>query len=348
MVFHRLGWQRILIEGESGAGKSAHAKDIVVRTSKNKKICIFSLKGEWEKQVTEYSNYYNADKQKLTNYKVLADYSIKISDFKDTDDWISLGFTEMGCSIIAQLVRGGRKYYEDDPKKFQRLLNALPIREVDYKGNNLLNDYEEEFGIELNSAIFPQIKQSIILRFVNIKEWFWFPEDERPYYDFIREWILNDHLIINISDNKYKARALCGSILKKLKPHHKTTRGLFVFEEGRVLFPVISKLESDLLLPSSIKEIYDILTMGRKEGVAILVITQREEQLYEPSRAHFFAKIIIGKFISTKNLDKMEYRLALGLKWDPNAGSTGYRTALIYYKTGRWSVYEPRISCCKS
>ena len=334
------------MEGESGAGKSAHAKDIVVKLSKYRKICIFSLRGEWEKHIVEYNPYYKAEKQKLINYKLLDDYCIKISEFDEQGDWISLGFSELGIIVLSKLVNEGKKYYQDDPEKFQGLLNLLPTKQVNKEGTDLLDAYENDFGIELNSPVFPQVKQSIINRFENIKKWFWFEGDTRNYYVFSKEWILNDNLIINISNDRFKARALCGLILRKLKSV--LNRGLFVFEEARVLFPDYPPDKPEYELPSSIREIYDILTMGRKEGIAVLLITQREDQLYKPALEHFFTKIIVGKYLAYSRIHKMEYELALTLKWDPNLGQYGYRTCLLYYKTGRWSVYEPSISCCKS
>lgn len=348
LIFHNTGWQRILIEGESGAGKSAHAKDIVVRVSKSKKVCVFSLKGEWEKHVTDYNPYYKASKQKLINYKLLDNYSIKLSEFDDPSDWISLGFSEMGCGLLSQLIKEGKEFYKDDPKEFQLVLNSLPTKQITKEGLNLLYEYEKDFGILLNSPVFPQIKQSIIMRFEFIRDWFWVPNDERNYFDFVNEWMFNDNLIINISNDRFKARALCGLILRKLSKFHWQTRGLFVFEEARVLFPDLPSETPEFLLPSSVRQIYDILTMGRKEGISVLLITQREDQLYKPAIEHFFTKIIVGKYLANSKMNKMEYELALTLKWDPNFTSSGYRTCLLYYKTGRWCIYEPRISCCKS
>ena len=46
LKFFKGGWQRILVVGESGEGKSAHTKDFTVTISKIRKVCIFSVKGE--------------------------------------------------------------------------------------------------------------------------------------------------------------------------------------------------------------------------------------------------------------------------------------------------------------
>lgn len=332
LKFFKGGWQRILIVGESGQGKSAHAKDIIVKVSKVRKVCVFSLKGEWENHITKYSRY-NPNKQRMTDVKVISEFAVKISQFNNSADFSALGFSKDSSSYLQKIINEGYKYYKDDVDKFEQILKELPAKAEH------LEEFNIKYRLDLLMAMNHFTKQNLLNHWIFIKDMFWYGKnDDRPIYDFKKEWLNNNHLIINITSNSNKARALCGHILQKIREIPYKTYPLFVFEEMRVLFPNVA----EDYLPSSIVQIYDILTMGRKEGIAILGITQKTDQIFQLGLDHFYT-FILGK------TDEVFKGFSLQtLKWNPSAkGGIGYRVLLIYNKDGTWARYEPDIACCR-
>ncbi len=337
--FHIKGWQNILLVGSSRSFKSAHAKHITIWVSKYRKCCIFSTKGEWEDHVVNYNRKgLNLYSQKMVETKILKDYCVKLSDFDNTNDFISLGFTQECCNELLELITKGYDYYQDDPDKFSRMLADLPSKQDD------VDWYEEKYGVRFDMPIFVQQKQSMVNRFKHIKDWFWFPNDKRPYYNFVEEWYNNRHLIISISNNEAKARSLCGMILRKLRDHHTRTRGFFVFEEMRILAPKVKMQTPEWELPSSLKEIYDMMTLLPKYGCALMGLTQNENMLFHKLKEHWYTRIIGGGAIG----EGAAYDLAKKCRWDPHAfGGLGYREVIIWNKDGSYSRYVPEWTECE-
>ncbi len=346
LTFPNGGWQNILLIGPPRSFKSSHAKQIALLVSRIRKVVIFSLNNEWEEHITNY-NYYAAYPLKL-DCKILKDFCVKISDFKDPNDFISLGFTSDSCAILNILINKGFPQFRDDIQAFARMLADLPTKERD-KSHDYLQEWVDKYGEELrlDMPVNYMVKQSLINHFLFIKDWFWTgPNDSRPYYDFAKEIKNNDHTIISIGSQTNKARSFCGLVLKQLRDHHTEIRAFFVFEEMRTLAPSLPPETPDFLIPSSCKEIYDLMTLLPKYGCAMLGITQSEEMIFQKLREHFFTRIIgpgvIGRGPS--------YDLAfnLHLRWDIHANNgRGYRELLIYYKTGVWQKYIPDWTQCK-
>jgi len=335
LKFFKGGWARILLVAESRLGKSAHAKDIIVKASKIRKCCIFSIKGEWENHITEYSKF-APYKQKMTGAKIIDNFAVKISSFDSMDDFSALGFAPDGLNYLNILVTKGYEFYKDDIVKFDDLLNDLPDTD------NKLMEFNIKYGgkIYFKSRIFSGTKVSLLTHWNFIKDMFWFgSKDKRDVYNFRTEWENNDHLIINITDNDNKARALCGHIIKKIREIPYKTYPLFVFEEMTILFPQIPPQEP--IKPSSVTQIYEILTQGGKEGIAMVGITQKLNQIYIKGIDHIYT------FIRGKDFDTFRGIDLSTLKWNPEKGLMGEREFVIINKGGKWSRYTPDVACCR-
>jgi hypothetical protein len=103
-----------------------------------------------------------------------------------------------------------------------------------------------------------------------------------------------------------------------------------------------------MFLPSSVYEIYDLLTTGSKQGIMFVGICQHEDQVYQPAFEHIYTKIFVGRYIYSKNNMSEMYDLAKTLMWNPNAkGGIGVRECLLYNKNGEWAKFMPNECCCR-
>lgn len=342
----RGGWSTIASNMPPRMGKSANAKHVAVLTSKIRKVCIFDYNGEWKDHVIYYSPSPLAKyKEKLTDYKILSNIGFTISEMiTDSNVLASLGFTEQGSDYITLLAQEGYDYYEDNPEKFGEMVNKLPYREdqVDW--------YKQEFGVELPGSLHSSTVQSIRNRYLFIKKWFYNPKNpgqDLNYYDIQREFLTNEHLIVEFNlrneKNRNRAMAICGYYLKKLREIQDKTKASYFIEETRQLLPALDIGIPDAILPSSVKQIYDMITLDPKHSCSVFLIMQSEQMIYKQVLDHIFIRVL-GRdaILERKDLQKLIRRM--NLRWNPNKN---YRELVLWYRSGKITKIIPYIACCR-
>lgn len=351
LFVHQTGWTRTLILGESGGGKSALAKDAVVRLSKYRRMVVFSLRGEWEKHCTEFSSNIHAEKYKMDDVKIISRYSVKLTDFTEKRDFISLGFSVNSSAIMELLISKGYRYHQNDVDKFKEMLRFFPTKQYEYIKNgkekikvDLVQEYKNAYGVEIDTKTYDMTSVNLISQFRDIEDWIW-REGGLPYVDFAEEFKKNRHLIINIGEDKQKAMCLCGLVMRKLRNVDIRMKPVFVFEELSILCPDKYDSIPDKDIPSSIYEIRDILKTGRKEFIGFIGIVQHHTQIDKECLNHIFSFIFVGRY----DMFSGEIgELAKSLKWIPLArGGKGIREALLYNKDGTWVKFLPNECCCR-
>lgn len=285
-------------------GKGALCKNGVVQISKFKKVCIFDYKGEWAAQVTTengMSDYPDA----VHNFFVADNFTFSISDFDSVGDWIGLGFGEKSASVLASIIQSPA--HKGDLNIIQQMIRDIP------QGKDNL-DYFADYGIDSTLGEHEKVKQAIGSRFDAVKHYFWQGKsDQRQLLNFNELWETYDHLIVDLSDktigfdNKHKARAFAGVILKKMRRNFTSTQGFYVFEEASQL------LGNPQILANGQNEgtselhnlVMELLTLQPKWGVNVLVLAQSSNQLWPPLLA-YFPIFLVGRLNSFDKLTPME------------------------------------------
>jgi hypothetical protein len=341
------GMGHMEIIGKSGVGKSALAKHICVLTSKVRKVCILDYNGEWIRHVTQYSDNPRCPyKQKLTNYKELNNIGLKISEIiRNINALVSLGFSSDGISYIQKLAIEGFGYYRDNVDKFAEMIMDLPTTQSED-----LQKYYEKYHIRLPMQLNYMTKLSLVNHFDFVREWFFDPtkENDLNYYDFKQEFKENDHLILNFylreqPTTKERAMALAGYVLNELRSIQDETHASYFLEEANQLLPPIDDSHGDYMIPSSVLEIREMLTMDRKRLGQMVLLTQTEKQIYKGAIDHFH--IIIGgrDAILLEKYDLKTWIKEQNLKWN---WAINFRELFYWDAQGNKLIFIPDIPCC--
>ena len=218
--------------------------------------------------------------------------------------------------------------------------------------NDEVQEYNQEFGVKLPMPVNVMSKQSIVNHFFFVRDWFYDPHSDRDdinHYNFKEEFLNVDHLIIdfnlrNVKTSKERARALCGFILQELRQIQDRTKACYFIEECRELLPNINVDQGDYMMPSSVKEIYDLMTLDPKFSSSIFLIMQSEKMIYKNVLDHFFIRIMGRDAILEHRSDVMETMKKMNLKWIPNLG---IREFMYWDRTGKMFKYTPLICACR-
>lgn len=325
------------------------AKHITVLTSRVRKVCVFSYKGEWENDITKYSPSRKAEmKMKLTNYKILTNIGCTVSEIaSNSNAIISLGFTEDGLMYLEKIIKEGYHLFKNDPIKLKKILEDLPTTKDE------LSNFNTKYNFDLPMPVNYSTKQNIVNRYYHCYEWFYNPYDGKEtknHYNFKQEFLKINHLIIDLSlghghTDKNRAMALCGYVLSQLREINFITKPLYVFEEVKELLPPMDNYP-DALLPSSIVEIYALMTLDPKTGCALMMIMQSENMIFRKCLEQYYIKIIgIGSASSYIGAHpEYEVLRRLKLKWNPDMN---YRELLYWEKTNRYFKFVPLHACCR-
>jgi len=347
--YHELGKMRndtpVNIKWRSGAslkiiarpryGKGGVTKPLVVKLSKTRHILFFDYKSEWVRHITKYNVHSNAP-DKIIDVRIIQDFTFKLSQFNRPSDFIALGFDYDQCMYLTSMINDGYSHYEDDVLKFREMLREIPVRE---KGGAVAA-FNRKFGTTLDSPMNYNSKVSLINHFRFIDKWFWQGEsDQRPIHDFAKLWAGSRNMIINLkpkgeSTNEMRARAFCGKILQQIRSTHIYKHPVIGFEEARHLIPNgIYKVP-----PSSISEIYDLVTDYPKYGVNVILIAQSETQLHPLILSSMFGQAIIGKldFVEGGAFKEISERLDASIR----------EFCLIDDNSKQW-YFTPGLPCCE-
>ena len=262
-------WGTILLISKPRNGKTALAKDIVVKISKFRKCFIFDYNGEWTNHVVNF-NFKSEQPDRMNDVFIAKDFTFKISEFNNPNAFVSMGFSQDACNFLAILVRDAYNYYKDNPIKFVKMCQQLPTKET------FVQEFNAIFGTKLYSPINFASKISLLthLNFIIENGYFWIgKKDRKNLIDFKDAWLRFNHVIVDLSlgeknTDVNKAQAYAGAILNEIAPLHKMTKGFIVFEETSALAPNIDTSIA-YVIPSSLAQIRDLVTTLPKQDVKI-------------------------------------------------------------------------------
>lgn len=340
----------LAIFGVPRVGKSAIVKPATAKISKHRKCCIFDYNGEWSNSVTRY-NMESEEPSRLVGYKVLKNFTFKVSAFNNKNDWAALGFRhDMQEEVMSRVINLTAHEHKNDVNKIATILAAIPIRDDDVgKFNELYSGKEPIFQKFVNSST----ASAISTRWAIMKKCFWQgPEDTRPVYDFAQEFIKINHLIVDLSnegfelgDSESLKRAFCGKVLEQLRSVWLRTKAIYIFEESRKLFPNESE---QMVMLSSNKEGYNLLVDGPKTGNIAWIIAQSPNQIFQRFLENLHIKIL---GVMNPPPQGREYELVNNLEFDPEQNIREFVLLDVNCigKNMEWNLkyFRPGVPCCQ-
>lgn len=317
-------------------GKGGVAKPLLVKYSKQRSVLFFDYGREWAQHVTKY-NRKSRLPDKMVDVRVAQDFTFKISQFDRASDFVALGFSADQCMMLAMLVRDTQWYHQDDTSRLRQILRDIPAKE---KGTAVMQ-FNIKYGTRLDSPINWATKNSIITRFTLISHWFWQgTKDSRPVIDFEQFWGKEcRNLIINLrfeGGGEYYARAWAGKILQQIRPTHVFKKPVIGFEESRVLFPA----GDFLLVPTSVTEGYDLVTLFPKKGVNCVFIAQDPSQLAQQLRRSSLGLSIVGRLDIETGAHPQLRQISEQLRSEE-------REFAFIDENGRYTFFAPGEPCCQ-
>ena len=324
----------ILIFARARYGKTTIAKIIACQVSEFRPVIIIAPyfdTADW--YGLKYLNKYAEYKRSIPFLKCINNFSIKLSKFKDYDDWISLGFPDVAGKIMEKLVKF-KNLHNDDPELFAQLLNELPKTDKELP---FFNNHYQKDGLTFPARIAEATWQSINTKFDLVKWLFWYPDDTRYFIeDFGRIFLLHPHVLIDLEeDYEYKTRAYVGIILKDLKPLLKTLQPLLIIDEADKIAPDIRDL---MYYPSSLNEVMEYKNKYQRLGVNMILLTQDSGLLFHDLKVNPDFRIL-GQIetqihgVSQELIDKIYY--------DPDRN---IRNFVLINENKSYSMFRP-IKC---
>lgn len=340
VMFNMRSWGNYTIQAMPRYGKSVVSKDLAIQISKFRQVIIFDFANEWVDSVTHY-NMNAPYPDKLVDYILLNDFTFKITEFSNKEDFASFGFDRDQASILADLIRDTKNYHQGDIYKITEILQNIPTN----KGHDL-RAYNMKYGCNMTSTQHSSTKVTICTHWDLIKKYFWQGnKDERRLIDFKKEFLKGKHIIINLNDSdaslrKFVGRAYIGKILQHTRPVWKYTKPFIFVEEARTFFP---NHHGKIQLSSNV-QVNDLVTYAPKQGVSIMFIVQHENQLYSPILQNIHAKIV--GIVREPGIGK-EYEVALDYDPTRNIREFIYMDVNSTQNRFRYEKFKPRVPCMR-
>lgn len=338
VYFTMRSWGNYIIEAQPRYGKSVVAKDLAVQISKHRQIIVFDFAGEWKNSVTKY-NKYCPFPSRLIDFNVYQNFTFKITEFSNKEDFASFGFEKDQAGILAELIKDTAMYHKGQIALITEILQKIPTR-----GDTSHEKFNLDYGAKLTQKQHSATKTTICTHWDLIKKYFWQGDhDKRMIYDFKKELLKGKHMIINLGDDdfslkKFVGRAYIGKILERMSQSWKFTRPFIFVEEARTFFPNYS----NMIQLSSNVQIYDLVTYAPKEGVSIMFIAQHENQLYEPIFQNIHGKIV---GVVKEPDGKPEFKVKLEYNPLKNLREFLYIDVDSTTVNFRYRKFRPRIPC---
>lgn len=337
-LFNMRSWGNYIIQAMPRYGKSVVSKDLAVQISKHRQVIVFDFGGEWKNAVTRY-NMDAPYPDKIVGYNLLSNFTFKITDFSNKEDFASLGFEGHNANTLAEIIKETKNYHQGNLYRISEILGALPTR-----GDGSFSFFNKKYGSTLTSNIHSSTKISICSQWDLIKKYFWTgTKDTRKIIDFKKELMKGKHIIINLQEEdkslkKFVGRAYIGKILEQMRSGWKYTKPFIFVEEARTFFP---NYNGKIQLSSNV-QVNDLVTYAPKEGVSIMFIVQHENQIYNNLLQNIHAKIV---GIVREPGSGQEFKVPLEFDIIRNVRQFVYVDVNSTENRFRYIRFQPRIPC---
>jgi hypothetical protein len=259
-------------------GKSSLVKSLYTQISKHRPMLIIDYRGEHINSI--YPNFSsNHNMTAVRDLKIVENMGFKMSDFNNTSDWASLGFSDRACPLLSELsVR--TDIHENVPEKLYEMLIELP------SNNKALQEFNNKYtgvgeGFTLQAALNSASVNSIITIFRYAMNGGIFITDEqiergeKVYIpDFGLFMLKNQRVCVNLKMNELDegiARAYVGKLLERLSPYLQMIKPLIVMEEADILVP---NIDVGFNTPSSLIQVMQYVIKLQKYHPELLLICQ--------------------------------------------------------------------------
>lgn len=325
----------LLVVAQPRYGKGAVAKPLSVKLSHKRPMCFFDFKGEWRTHVTRL-NYKSQHPDCITRYKIYTNFTFKLSAFTFTEDWVSMGYQGPNAVDICNLFNDSKAYHHGVPDRFMELLKSLPTNNKEFEQYT-----PQAYNVDLNTSLHPETKRSWIRIFERGKRWFWQgTEDQRPVYDFGKEWLQQQNIFIDFSftetmdtDTVHRNRTFFGKIMQELRPYYTRIQGIIVIEEADTLVPNVGNEYK----PSSNQQLINFTAKAPKEGMGLIVLLQSPKQTDNSIFTGGQWSYLLGMYADyPKRFPKLYY--------DPEHN---IREFLFVDVNQRWKKIIPLEPCCE-
>lgn len=344
------GWGVCQLWAKSRYGKSSLARSLVVRMAQYRPVICIDFYGDWT-GIGDYNPYINLPHinpkhdsdipMRVERLKVIFNPSFGISDFTRDSDWLGWGLPEQASKAVGEIARC-KQAHNNNPEKFGEILNKLPTDEVE--ADEFARKYAKD-GLSPR-YVFPQSKQSALVRWQYLSGFFDAPRDIDHYGELLRR---HKHIVINFNlqddPNRgiFKARAFTGKILSQLSDtmpesdisYLQKYSPLIVLEEADKLLPRMPEGQESTVM----NEVMEIGLKQQRTGTSLMLITQ-DPDLLDPRIARMYHSKIMGKVPS----DVPDATLTKNLWWHPEAN---YRQFVLLKENGTHEIFEPDFCPCK-
>ena len=324
-------------------GKGGLAKHLTVKLSKHKKLCIMDYNGEWSAHVTQM-NYESPYPDCLGEYRIYREFTFKLSDFLNVEDWVSMGFHR--ATEIRNLFDDTMEVHDGLPDRFIRILADLPTESKNSTGLTL-DEFNEKYGMNLLVGAHAETKRAWIRTMEKVKEWFWQgKDDDLRIYDFGEEWLKHEHIILDFKTSfvdsgiVHRNRTFFGKIMEKLRPYFIQIQGEIIVEEADILLPSVA--EDEGIKPSSNAQVIWYVAKAPKYQMGILLIMQHFDQSDDDIRKGGQFQYFLGMY--TGYPKPFKEKPGMRLHYYPTAN---YREFLFIDVNGDWAKFVPGVPCCK-
>lgn len=323
-------------------GKTILGVNILVQKAKEKEFVLaISPKGAGDYAITRHPNFNSLRPMMIPDLTIIENFSFLISDFNQTSDWQSLGFTEVASHILCRIAVLDT-HHHDNPEKFLEILRQLP------ETPDEAAVFHAMYGIDLEK-VHRETKPAMINWFINFKDAFLNREDPNETRRYVPDWgeFWYNHrkLLVSLDMRNLEgistiiAQAFIGKVFQQvsriiLDPRFKVTPFILV-DEADYLAP---KVEEGRTIPSSSKWISTFIQKGQSEGIEICLMSQSFEQINSTiiQNAHV---IILGHVFEKLGIKEVDE-----LWWDP---ALNYREFLVIFQNKKNKVFFiPDICFC--
>jgi len=322
-----------LFFARSRQGKSSIAKNLLCQIARFRPILVIDYRGEYAGM--ELPNFKSNDLMlSIPNLYTVEDFALLLTDLQ-TSDWVSLGFSEYSCKLMAKLSHEYISVHNNDPIAFSELLFKLPTSDQELA---MFNEEYSGLGLGFDFRLPDVTKQSMISRFGFVKDYFLTLTDERDHIDNFGELMMkHPHVRLNLniksdSDMPF-ARCVTGIFLRQMIPFLKMLKPFIAIDEADALCP---NLENAFYFPSSL----DILRMYalklQAHDVNLLFITQDENTFDKVIGKNWHQKFL-GHGAEPREMTERLY-------WDYDRG---IRQFLLMNENKQYVPFQSDEICCQ-